>query len=623
VILHFYSEPLAAIGGSTSSLASELVQDSLLPRPSVLFREVLQNSWDQRLNPDTPTSGIDFYIDVFSVTQSKKDLLLEILSDPGLGNDPLEMEELTDVKEIEILAFADSGTRGLYGPLSATEDVPGNFADFFFVYGRRKDKGSEKDGGSRGTGRVTLNNASKYGAFLAYSQFLENGNLKYRLMGMANGKEFNFQGSRFTGRHWWGKEGESGPKPIEGMEARNLARALEMTDYLGTDTGLVVFIIGNRFVLESEDFDPDYEDHEKSVAVRETCLDELCSAAQLYAWPHMVGINGSPTVHFHFQVDHEEYELPPIEETPVIQSFATCYNWLVNGDRSAEGIANAKEITFKTDGRQEKLGDLAWMNLPLTTDDTELDEIGAISRAAIALIRGVNFVVMYLPVAQVTDRIVTRGVFRVSPEFDAVFRESEPATHDEWIGGRLGQPKRMNPVKQALDQIQRSFQLLVSDESNAETGKPAVVAAKVIGQFMSGLAMTGKRGSGSSGSGSGGDNKGSSTQGALIPVGKPKIVDRRDGLYTADFKFRFAPSGDQAEVTLKFKPLIIVEGGSAELNPPLGAFSPSIKNIEALGRDWSNTRELKLSEVMEDVLITVSIIGQEGLAVSCKHDVMD
>ena len=111
------------------------------------------------------------------------------------------------VKENKVvLEISDFGTKGLGGPLSASEshedDKDYDFVNFVKNFGSHKHK--ENQGGEYGYGKSSFFNISSCRTIIINSLTSYEGKLENRLIGYSLGSAFNFEKQRYTGRHWWG-----------------------------------------------------------------------------------------------------------------------------------------------------------------------------------------------------------------------------------------------------------------------------------------------------------------------------------------------------------------------------------------------------------------------------------
>ena len=601
--LDFHSQVMPRDGGSLANLTTEVTQDAHLPPKHVMLREALQNSCDQRVSD---SKSIDFFVDSFAMTGQKFKFLKELLREGNSNSDPLGINDLLGQDSVEVLAFADKGTKGLFGPTDASLAEPGNFVDYFFVFGRGADKGTKRDGGSRGTGRITLNNASKYSTVLVYSQFKENGVVKSRLMGFANGSAFNHQRKRYTGRHWWGVFKNDRIQPIEGRKALDIATRLGMRDYLNNDTGFVAFIVGNRYV--------ESKDESSRSAERQDQVYELREAAYFYGWPHMLELNHKKSVNFHFEFDDQYFPFEDPRKRNELELFIKCFE-------SLKGLTHRevkkKTLTFKAQGLLEPCGELAWTTAPTSDGERDAQENESIPISSIALIRTAKFVVKYLPVQPVGDNVSTRGVFLADENQEEEFRKSEPVAHDDWIPSRLSTVGEKNPVKQAKDKILANFKSAIQIQGIQHSGSASVLLGNLFGMSLGGLALTGAKSK--SGSSERGANSVATKGVAIYQTASPTILLSTDEYYETIFHFGVRVDPPISD-THKYRAVTkaVVDNGTPESEPPVGASSPEILSI-VLGNEVLDLHNpFHISADDHEKPLNVTVRNSSASAITCR-----
>ena len=192
----------------------------------LFLRETIQNSWDARISGEGP---ISFGIHAWTATPDQHAFLRDvILTDPP---PQLGIPAVVNSDSLALLAVSDSGTWGLGGPTRADVDpasVPGGRTDFVDLVrntGRRASKGL--GGGTYGFGKAVLCQASAVSTMVIYSRTTLKGPQASRLIAMAIGNdEYQEQGVRYTGRHWWGVSGDGIAEPVLGADADAAAAAL-------------------------------------------------------------------------------------------------------------------------------------------------------------------------------------------------------------------------------------------------------------------------------------------------------------------------------------------------------------------------------------------------------------
>ena len=148
-----YSEPNSVNGGISADGASNLMGATSLSPIEIVLRETLQNSWDASLGQFTQPV---FNIKVRSLRESEENCINNFLSElPPIGTiDRKRLDQFLAKENKVVLEISDFGTKGLGGPLSASEshedDKDYDFVNFVKNFGSHKHK--ENQGGEYGYG---------------------------------------------------------------------------------------------------------------------------------------------------------------------------------------------------------------------------------------------------------------------------------------------------------------------------------------------------------------------------------------------------------------------------------------------------------------------------------------
>jgi hypothetical protein len=607
---HLISEQVGPQGGVVADVMTNSISTSAYTQTETFLREMLQNSCDQRKQNG---KSISFLIDVTHITGKEKEFLNLFLKNVPGANDILNIREILSKKSVEAIIVSDKGTVGLAGPVDASIDSDqANFSGFFFNVGRPSTESSS--GGSFGLGRTVLTNASRYSTVLVYSQFLEKNKLQSRFMGMAIAGAYSLRGRKFTGRHWLGiadESNEGSVLPFESSEAIDIAESLGVRSILGTETGFVAIVLGNRLITEEGG------ELERS-AQRADLAFRFQQAAYHYGWPHMIKKNGQPSVNFSFKHSGELLPMNDPVQIPVVRDFVACYQ----AQEKPNPLINLKEIFFTKSVQKIQTGILSWYTTPIDKFDEELDEREIIGKSSIALIRQANFVVKYLSVIQPSDGLAVRGVFKTNSDFDSIFRKSEPVAHDDWVPTKLQLPPlSRNPVKQTLESIRGTFKGLELQNRDVSDGEGAVFLGNVVGRLLDGLQLTGQKGGSKSGVGGKGRNRAKSGF-TLEEIGTPVITASNTKAYSSQFKYRILVSSNSTMTqTVTFKPASILENGSLESTAPIGAVEPVITKLSLNGEVLHLTEPVTIVPENNNDEIIVEIRNSQGVATACKYEV--
>jgi len=572
--LELFSEPVGPSGGASADTMGQAIASTHYDLVQTVLREALQNSCDYRTSKN---SRISFSMSVFEFTNEQIDLLRVALSPALATSRALETENIFTSGDISGLLISDSGTIGLAGSTNPSVDhVPDNFTGFFFRMGR--DTPTKSGGGSTGVGRAAFFSFSECATSLVYSRYKENGVIKSRFMGMALGPSFVEDGFKFTGRHWYCESvSDFSPMPIEGSAADQMAEFLGMRSDFHHETGTAILIIQPKlyYAEEGNGSDKIFD----NAAMRADLAKKLRDATVLFAWPHIL----DGTVNFCFKADGNVFALPALNSIPCIQDFVSAYSLLLGNELPSNN--QVRQIRFN-ESDAKVLGRLSWVETLTSQPAKEFQEDAGISTGAVALIRQAKFIVKYLPVPTRIDSASIRGVFLADDQFEADFRKSEPAAHDDWLPERLGlAPRTNNPIRQALEKIDRVFKELRMPTPEPPKGNSLVRIANRIGQLFSEDGIQGppeiivvpptsrRR-----------DGRGA-TSATLADVDAPRIIKSDSNYAVSEFNFRFdIDSEDQRNYLIKFKTVATLSDQPMETSVPLNAQNPKLISVSINGK---------------------------------------
>ena len=583
-MLELFSEQVGPSGGASADTMGQAIASTHYDLVQTVLREALQNSCDYRTSQN---SLISFSMSVFAFRDEQVAYLNQALSPDLAARRALGTKEVFASQSLSGLLITDSGTVGLAGSINPSVDhSPDNFTGFFFRMGR--DTQTKSGGGSAGVGRAAFFSFSECSTSLIYSRYIENGVVKSRFMGMALGPSFVENGFKFTGRHWYcAPDSGSSPAPIEGREADEIANLLGMDSDFHYQTGTAILIIQPK--LHYAELGVESNPCSTGEELRTDLARKLLDATVLFAWPHIL----DETVDFHFKADGKYCEIPSLSSVPCIQDFVSAYNFLqTKGD---EESATLRHIRFNE--RDNKvLGKLSWVETLNTELMQRYQDDKGIPQGAVALIRQAKFIVKYLPVSTRIDSTSIRGVFLSDEKFEEDFRKSEPAAHDEWLPERLGlAPRATNPVRQALEKIQRVFKELRMPAGNPIAGSSLVGIANRIGQLFAEDGIQGPPRiidkSRDPNTGGGGGGGGRTQKASLVEIGGVQIVSRDRQFITSEFEFMFdIDNGDERKYRIGFKVTPTLSDQPIETSAPVNAKNPELVSVACNGEiiDFEN-----------------------------------
>ena len=415
-----------------------------------------------------------------------------------------------------------------------------------------------------------------------------------RLIAMAIGTdEYQDQGVRYTGRHWWGVSRDGIAEPLLGADADDAAAELGLHGLITGPTGTAVMVIAPR--TPEEDGAPDLAGIIKATG----------DAAAEYAWPHMISVqNARPTIDLSLTLDGSPQHPPDPASDARLHVFAEAYircQQLLDGT-IAEGDDwpwNLRTLRSLRPARQ--LGPFAWRHHgPIAAPVP-----GADGRSEIALIRSPRFVVSYLEVPRHPSGQSTSGVFLADPALDHDFAEAEPPTHDAWIPTK---GKHFDPVRRVMRQISDILKPRpATGPSPSGREEPGVVTvASSLGGLLDGQhaggdvrvpsppPSTAPPGAGPGGPGggtgstagtesspngsAGGAGTGRARQAGQRPgiryEGQPRLLTT-DGRRAVEFFFTVNKPPGRTDVQIAAQPDVFIDGGR-ETEPPAGAEVPEL-----------------------------------------------
>lgn len=557
-MLSLYRQQYGADGGLDARSADNAIGRTSLGLWDLVLRESLQNSWDAR----TEKSGsISFAVDEYelSVEQTRivtRDIFGEL--PPHCKSTDLH-KHIFD-RRIRVLVIADTGTRGLGGPIRA--DVSGtsgerrDFVDFVRNLGRSTAKGLE--GGTYGLGKGVLYRASQVGLCLVYSQACYNGSIEPRLIGVSGGDgDYDDAGCRYTGRNWWGVPGADGiVDPLTGRSARELAESLGMRIPMEHDTGTSIMVVAPDFAGVTNGLD--------RVAA-------IADAAMKWAWPHALDIGKGPNIRFVFTADSCLIPSPEPLGHPVYREFASAY--MEGRKRILDPDYQSNWQTTFTPIRSMRPS----QNLGLLTHRVSHTPVtnGSELENTVALMRDPRMVVKYLPVSAHPNGVPVFGVFISAPDMNEKFARSEPVTHDDWVYQQASVGKNApNPVRIAIDKIRETFRVLSVQGAKAGSGVASKGASRVsaaLGSLLSGFAGSGAERQEAAAS----DDLGARRpRKATIRQLGDSSLDVMDGEMVARYGFAVTGGRPGNAVAVRVEARVVTESGGNESASPADAEMP-------------------------------------------------
>lgn len=535
---------------------------------TVLVREAAQNSWDARRGD----RDVDFTIRVERLGGRAEAWRRRLL--PGPAEESVRGFALGLTADSWCLTVSDRGTHGLGGPLRATErPAPGERNDFVqFMRNVGEPRDHDLGGGTYGFGKGIFYRTSRVKTVLADSRVETSAGAGFerRVMGAALGEPFwPNSGTRFTGRHWWGRIVDDVIDPVTGSDAEAIAADLGLPGYEGDATGTNIVVVGADLGLLADD--PDGSVTASGLA------EHMASAILWNLWPKFRSVAEPATTAMTFSVvlEGEQIPIPSPDEVQVLKPFVQAFKAIGSPDKSYRRASRPKIHA----------GDLAVRVAP----------VGAVEGVAVtaarpfagvphhvARMRQAGLVVDYFPGPVCADPVVGYGgVFMATAASDTNFAKSEPPTHDRWS------PEGLDAESKAVVQgAQRWLREQLSKQFGTASGQASGKTTQGMGQgsrrlagLVAGVSSTGAdpRGNGGGGGGSGGGAR--RKPGARI-IGDPQLATSGEVLgVRADVAIDEAASVDSVTAHLD----VVVDGGKRETNAPAGANAPRVLGWAATG----------------------------------------
>lgn len=593
-----WSEPFGAHGGFHAHSAGQTLGRPDLDQHSLLFRESVQNSWDAR-----KSGSISFRMDLVKLDAERRESLLgSILADPpGV----LGIAALPDADELSLLVVTDRHTRGLGGPTRSDFATSGrkDFVGLVRNIGRSQDK--QIGGGTYGFGKGILFDTSSVGTILIYTRTRYDGKLQSRFIAAGIGDDYQQGGKTYTGRHWWGRaDADVGVEPYLDDEADLCADSLGI-NFLGGETGTSIAIVAPT--TGGKDFGRDD-------------LKKLSDAALEWAWPHMVGERGRPTIEFGFSHAGEDVQVVNPRAHPLYKHYAHAYELAVATDDKNVPETNAfldnyPDLVARIWSVRPKmaLGSIAVARF--TPRGVDLDE-GKLSK--VALMRNPRFVVKYMAVEKDPSDLATAGVFIADSAVDGDFANTEPVAHDDWQPVSLGNRQR-NVVRICLTRITKLFSergaSQVSDRPEERHLKGVAMLSATLGNVVSGLNGGGPK-----------IQKVRPSRGGSAPKKKPTVhsasvesvdLNAVNGDVYAQFTVRLNVAESPLPVKFTAIPKVVLDGGGLSEVDGLLTWNEN-------GDDEVSTGDHLIWEIPGEHLVTVAFRqpDQARLTLEMRSDVV-
>lgn len=454
-MLDWIPEPLPPSGGLSAEGFTKLLGRPSLDPLTVLIRETAQNSWDARDGSNRP---VQFSLHV-SIIEEQARMLLRNEVFPGarrvVGTTLGEQLSSTDLYGIFV---SDRNTKGLGGPVRADVLDPSDsydWVDFVLNVGKANNQGNT--GGTYGFGKTISYVVSQASTIVIFSKTEHEGRSNSRLIAAAIGDKFNDGSSNFTGRHWWGRDMDGVPTPIEDDAAESLAHEIGFTPFATDEFGTSILILA-----------PDFGGR-----TPEQAMNFLVESSLWHLWPKIVPQpSGNVPMEFSFFFNGATVPIPSFASTPPLGKYVEAFLGASSVDLQPLGYVE-ETLTRHANGGLAVLGRLVtvpFVREPrrVADDGHEPEDFDSPLPASpfshgpshhVALMRSPELVVQYFPGPEAPDSSLEwGGIFRVDESMDEVFAKAEPPTHDAWTPDYLVEKQHKLIVQKCLRDIRKSVE---------------------------------------------------------------------------------------------------------------------------------------------------------------------
>lgn len=414
---------------------------------TLVTREMAQNSWDARLPRVTPEFGCV----VREASKSELGILREEIFGDGYEVHSKYSTSLGKTfREIHtyLLEYWDRGTTGLDGPerpdIVTEGEISQNFINLTSSLG--SDEKEKSNGGSYGFGKTAAFAISRARSVIYWSAYrTSEGDIDYRLLAVAFGDSYSYNGKRYTGRHWWGRRSDTNGVilPLSGVKARVLGESLFTRHFSLNETGTSVLIVDvnpNDLVRieEEDDIELNFDD---SISIIDRAHKQLERIVMKNLWPKLDIDSGNDTS-MNILINNRPILISELKNDLIYNGIDQLCASLRDVRRMSDvnvalpisdkfdGLAVYKPFVIKRKSPRKVLG---YMQIARSAYYPTYKE-AIFPPNTVCLMRSeAELVVQYLPINGADESKVTwRGVFKPDVNIDPAFRDAEPPAHDEW-----------------------------------------------------------------------------------------------------------------------------------------------------------------------------------------------
>ena len=439
--------PLPKNTGSISARgASRTLGRPNLSPLALVTREMAQNSWDARLEGYMPEFGCL----VRHANQSVLNTLRNEVFAAGfeVHSKYTGLDQTFNRGDVYFLEFWDRGTVGLDGPDRPDEAVEEgesqNFVNLTMNLG--SDNKGQGNGGSYGFGKTAAFNMSESQSVIYWSAFkTKTGEIDHRLIAVALGKEYTYDGRNYTGRHWWGYEGPTvkgtgNILPLTGEPARQLGKAIFSRHFNDGETGTSILIVDAKPAELMEVSDDEDKIPDEPVQIIDRSHAKIQNIVMYHLWPKLDVEDGNRSMDI--RVNNKPVLIQELKNNPEYKGIEQLCSSLIDvrkmaelqmvnsGTESFEGGFLYKSFVVR---RQKDSYNIGYLRIARCAYDVNAKK-SIYPKNTVCLMRNeAELVVQYRKVNDLDDSKATwYGVFKPDLETDVAFREAEPPAHDEW-----------------------------------------------------------------------------------------------------------------------------------------------------------------------------------------------
>ena len=618
-----YSEPFMEMGNISAEGAAKLLGQSLTPL-ELLLRETIQNSWDASIEELTQTR---YEVRVRFLKNNEKESLKKFLHElpPNNSEDNLRLNNFLNKDHQLVMEICDFGTKGLGGPFSASKSINQDEANDFVNF--VKNIGSHRDringAGTYGFGKSSLFKFSKCNTILIDTLTKYEGKLQNRFIGYALGSEYDSNGTRFTGRHWWGVNNNSiennfSIDPLTDDEAKRIARNLGLTvRNFEEDKGTSLFILDPDIDVIDKKFVP-----EQLPLIKNKLKLRIQEILLWWAWPKFTPKEDS-TYPMECRISiFDDFE--PIPNPLNIEPLNLLANALHIARLKKNPIFSTKPkktligyIGEKTDEKKNIVGYKSFRD--------ELGDDALIPKRLhhYALLRPAELVVKYMYKELRDDQPQWGGVFICddNEEIEKAFAKSEPPAHDDWKPQATNDisPSQKTFVISALRRINNRVTYLSGDKSELDASSESESSENSLAWLASDLgeSLLGRGLIGGVNVSKSSNKKKTLKRKKNVKVSMPINTGTRflDGKIVADFIMEVSGKVGK-NVELELNSFVVTEEGNETIAP--NGSSPKIimfetedhlNNIDFVSNipNFSNSRKIKPSFILKKDFIKLKV----------------